>query len=122
MTMLRLAQWTNQKVHSQDIRTFVAAHRLPVEDGQNHLLELSKLAEKDPEFFKYLQENDKELLEFDPNGVGSDGDAVSEVDDIEMSDEQAPTLTTDILRKWQKAILEVCTLHIISYTSFSFSL
>ncbi|KAF9074484.1 Noc2-domain-containing protein [Rhodocollybia butyracea] len=77
------------------------------EDGQNHLLELSKLAEKDPEFFKYLQENDKELLEFNPNGVGLDGDAaVSEDEDVEMTDVQTPTLTTKILRKWQKAILE----------------
>ena len=48
-----------------------------VDEGENHLAELSKLAEKDPEFFKYLQENDRELLEFDPDAEaidGSDGD------------------------------------------------
>ncbi|KAJ4484311.1 Noc2p family-domain-containing protein [Lentinula edodes] len=77
------------------------------EEGQNHLLELSQLAERDPEFYKYLQENDKELLEFDPNNAhGVEDDAVFEDEDVEMADERSPTLTIRILRNWQKAILE----------------
>ncbi|KAJ3786436.1 Noc2-domain-containing protein [Lentinula aff. detonsa] len=77
------------------------------EDGQNHLLELSKLAEKDPEFYKYLQENDNELLKFDPNNdQAMDDDALLEDEDVEMTTQQSPTLTIEILRKWQKAILE----------------
>ncbi|KIK56152.1 hypothetical protein GYMLUDRAFT_47364 [Collybiopsis luxurians FD-317 M1] len=77
------------------------------EEGQNHLLELSKLAEKDPEFYKYLQENDKELLEFDPDRMqGLGDDDASQDDDVEMGEETTPALTIQILRKWQKAILE----------------
>lgn len=67
--------------------------------------DLSKLAEKDPEFYKYLQENDKELLKFDP------GDAVDDEiegeEDVEMEGETLPILTKDILRGWQKALLDV---------------
>ncbi|KAL5520417.1 hypothetical protein ACEPAG_9641 [Sanghuangporus baumii] len=78
------------------------------DEAAAHKLELDKLAEQDPEFFKYLQENDRELLDFD----------VMEDEDEEMDDEEvvegnddddemkAPTLTKEILRRWQKAILE----------------
>jgi nucleolar complex protein 2 len=76
------------------------------DEGNAHLMELSKLAEKDPEFYKYLQENDRELLDFDAS-------ALPEADDEDMIDpeaetgERAPPLTMAILRQWQKALLEV---------------
>ncbi|KAK7035358.1 Nucleolar Complex 2 protein [Paramarasmius palmivorus] len=78
------------------------------DEGQNHLMELSKLAEKDPDFYKYLQENDRELLEFDPNTMQTAGesDVEDEDEDVEMEEERLPTLTSDILRQWQKALLE----------------
>lgn len=72
-----------------------------------HKLELEKLAQQDPEFYKYLQENDKELLDFDVSddeGEELDEDAM---DIAQEEGEKAPTLTSDILRKWQKALLEV---------------
>lgn len=84
-----------------------------LEEGKNHLLELSKLAEKDPEFFKYLQENDRELLDFDPekaaaaNDSDDDNVAAGSGEDESMEDDRRPVLTKEHLRRWQKALLEV---------------
>ncbi|KAF5345806.1 hypothetical protein D9756_010886 [Leucocoprinus leucothites] len=73
------------------------------DEGQAHLLELSKLAEKDPDFYKYLQENDRELLEFNPDAADEDEEMGHE--DVE-EEEKTPTLTKEHLRQWQKALLE----------------
>ena len=83
-------------------------------------MELSKLAEKDPEFYKYLQENDRELLNFRLDG----GDAEDEEqgDEDAMEEDVTPVLTKDVLQRWQKALLNVSTVlrHIIStvFTQF----
>lgn len=83
-----------------------------IDEGANHLLELSALAQKDPEFYKYLQENDRELLQFDGEGdaAGSDDDDGNEGFEMDLDgadDEQLPILTKEILKGWQKALLEV---------------
>lgn len=85
------------------------AESLCTEDGALHLEELSKLAEKDPEFYKYLQENDRELLDFDPNAIDQDSEdeAEGEEDGMDVEQDKAPVLTSQILKKWQKALLEV---------------
>ncbi|KDQ54560.1 hypothetical protein JAAARDRAFT_135403 [Jaapia argillacea MUCL 33604] len=76
-------------------------------EGEDHVLELKKLAEKDPEFYKYLQENDRELLEFEAGAAAATDDDDDMFDeDEDMSDDKAPVLTKTILQKWQKALLE----------------
>ena len=72
------------------------------------MLELSNLAAKDPEFYKYLQENDRELLEFNPEATG-EGEKIPD-GDIDSTEEKIPTLTKEHLRQWQKALLGVCVL------------
>lgn len=79
--------------------------------GTSHMLELAQLAEKDPEFYKYLQENDRELLEFTTTPDGDDemddeDDVMDEDDNEEEIGEELPVLTTGILKTWQKALLE----------------
>ncbi|KAH7909312.1 Noc2-domain-containing protein [Hygrophoropsis aurantiaca] len=81
------------------------------DEGETHMLELSKLAEKDPDFYKYLQENDRELLDFDatpvqPGDDEDDEEEEEEEEDAEMEDDKLPILTKEILRSWQKALLE----------------
>ncbi|GAA5886454.1 hypothetical protein JCM6882_001643 [Rhodosporidiobolus microsporus] len=99
-----------------------------VSAGQ-HMSDLRALAEKDPDFFKYLQENDAELLDFDEDavmgGAGAEEDSEDEEDeeDEEEGGKKAKgkgkerekkrkerVLTKEILRGWQKSILETRSL------------
>ncbi|GAA5870451.1 hypothetical protein JCM8547_004035 [Rhodosporidiobolus lusitaniae] len=96
-------------------------------DSTTHLADLQALAEKDPEFFKYLQENDAELLNFN----GADDVEMSEDEDEEDESEEEGAkkskkgkgkevkkekkrkdnvLTKEILKGWQKSILETRSL------------
>ncbi|KAI0060116.1 Noc2-domain-containing protein [Artomyces pyxidatus] len=88
---------------ADDSETFASVDDLE-DEGVAHMQELTKLAEKDPEFFKYLQENDKELLDFDPTGMQVDSDEDDE-GDAEGGD-TVPVLTKQVLQKWQKSLLE----------------
>jgi nucleolar complex protein 2 len=109
-------------------------------DPTRHIADLKALAEKDPEFFKYLQENDAELLNFEGNtNVEDDVDMSNDDDDDDDEDEQDNSddddassskkgkgkakeskkekqkqtkkkdqvLTKELLKTWQKNILEV---------------
>ncbi|GAA6060325.1 hypothetical protein JCM10212_000422 [Sporobolomyces blumeae] len=103
-------------------------------DPAQHMADLKALAEKDPEFFKYLQENDAELLNFEGN---TNVDAMVEDEDEEDEDEgenededegedekpkgkkakgkekatkqekkKDQVLTRELLKSWQKSVLE----------------
>ncbi|KAG8908846.1 Nucleolar Complex 2 protein [Tulasnella sp. 403] len=72
------------------------------DDEEQHALDLAALAKKDPEFYKYLEENDKELLDFAPVD-GSDDEQEAMMDDDEESGQQL--FTADMLKELQKPIL-----------------
>lgn len=80
---------------------------VPLDDVAAHKFELAQLAEKDPEFFKYLQENDKELLDFDLGADAEDDDMEDRSDGEDDGMVEVPVLTINVLRKWQKTLLEV---------------
>ncbi|GAA5832080.1 hypothetical protein JCM11251_002810 [Rhodosporidiobolus azoricus] len=97
-----------------------------VSAGQ-HMADLRALAEKDPDFYKYLQENDAELLGFEEGGddVAMDQDDSEDHEDEDEEEggkskkgkgkeratkKKETVLTKEILRGWQKSILETRSL------------
>jgi hypothetical protein len=106
-----LRRWTNYQVCQFTEFYGRVLDSRQSDEGEAHLHELSQLAQKDPEFYKYLQENDRELLEFNPSAKGGDDvmegveGARDDDDDVEL--EETPILTKDVLKNWQKALLEV---------------
>ena len=66
---------------------------------RSHMEGLEGLKEKDPGFYEFLKQNDRELLEFDPDELIEDDE----------DDEEAPVeggLTKEILARWEKTLLE----------------
>ena len=60
--------------------------------------ELESLRSKDPEFFKFLQENDSKLLDFDMN-IGMSEDEEDDEDEENMSGEEGDDDDKDTLGK-----------------------
>lgn len=85
------------------------------DDLEAHAKQLDALAEKDPEFYKYLKENDAELLDFDEDddleGIGSDeddGPPTKKQKKVSQDEEEAATsdVTLAMVKKWKKSMQE----------------
>ncbi|KAG6554456.1 hypothetical protein Mapa_003834 [Marchantia paleacea] len=81
-----------------------------------HKAELSELAQKDPEFYEFLKEHDKELLDFEDDeeesddekeldlGEGEDGETDGPAVGDDEGDGQSVTLTTALVDEWCAAV------------------
>lgn len=88
-----------------------------VGDFEEHKGQLESLKEKDPEFYKYLKENDAELLDFDDHGDLAEVDELSETEEgpakkkkkSKGSESEAMKdniVTMSEVKKWQKSLQE----------------
>ncbi|MCJ1341076.1 Nucleolar Complex 2 protein [Bachmanniomyces sp. S44760] len=105
-----------------------------------HRGELDALAEKDPDFYKYLKDNDAELLDFDDQGGLADFDGLSDTDDPPKKkekgkgQEKAPVgegegaaedgdeteVTDSMVVKWEKAMKEQYSLRAMRQVVLAF--
>lgn len=79
------------------------------DESHDHAQDLAKLAERDPEFYKYLKENDQDLLQFGEEDIEDEDEKPGVSDEKKKTKEgtafKGQTVTLDMLRQWQKSIL-----------------
>ncbi|CAA0828835.1 Nucleolar complex protein 2 homolog, partial [Striga hermonthica] len=54
---------------SKEEKQVKESNGMELKEAQEHIGTLKKLQEKDPEFYEFLKEHDKELLEFDEDDL-----------------------------------------------------
>lgn len=100
-------------------------------EEEEHEEELAKLAEKDPEFYEYLQNNDKALLDFKPtNPLDAMSDDEEEDDEEEEEAEEevreakvspAKTeITLQLVREWSKKLGAAPSVPLVKNVSIAF--
>lgn len=106
------------------------------EDGlEAHKDDLDALVEKDPEFYKYLKENDAELLDFGEDADLAEVDQLSEEEEVPEKKRKKPKdrkevpqeaeddeseVTTAMIRKWKTAMVEQHSLRAMRQTVLAF--
>ena len=93
------------------------------EDEEDHQGQLKALAEKDPEFYKFLQQNDADLLDFDDDeeAAGSDDqDDRPTKKQKRSADGGAIDVTTDMVKKWKTAMTEQHSISALKQTISAF--
>ncbi|XP_023742150.1 nucleolar complex-associated protein 2 [Lactuca sativa] len=111
-----------KKVSGKDEQKEDNTEEVPIKSVENanaHKSQLQRLSEKDPEFYEYLKEHDKELLEFDDEEDGEtdmdDDDNTQEGQDEEdetqsstKKDQESSTkaVTSEMVDSWIKTIHE----------------
>ncbi|KAJ6796772.1 nucleolar complex protein 2-like protein isoform X2 [Iris pallida] len=101
-------------VEDPDVSNSVSkeSRSLSKKNAKEHVEQLQRLQEKDPEFYQYLKDHDKELLEFDDEDI--DENAGTDLEDDEDSHsaqeklQKAPekVITTAMVDSWCKDIKE----------------
>ena len=94
-------------------------------DPDDHKGQLASLAEKDPEFYKYLQDNDAELLDFDED---DDLAAVDDLSDSEprskkqkVEDSDTPIdVTLAMVQKWKSSLEESFSIRALRQLTLAF--
>jgi len=92
---------------------------------------MAALAEKDPEFYKFLQENDPEALEFDENADFSEIDELSDSDEEEGQPKKKQKkaqgerqdnqeLTQAMIARWKQSLVETHSLRAARQTVIAF--
>ena len=96
------------------------------EDDEDHRGQLEGLAQKDPEFYKYLQENDAELLDFDDEDHQDNDDALSDREERPAKKQKIPgepeivVVTQAMVTKWKSSVVEQHSVRALRQLIFAF--
>lgn len=82
-----------------DVTTEVVTKPGEDELEKSHKAGLESLKERDPSFYEFLKQNDRKLLDFDPDELLEDEE---EAEDVPIEG----GLTTEILSRWEKLMVE----------------
>ncbi|CAG8455292.1 10089_t:CDS:10 [Paraglomus occultum] len=94
-------------------------------EASQHKQQLEALKEKDPEFFEYLQKNDKELLEFNLSDESDSNDEEAQaLEEAGLKDQEKvagpSVVTNELVSSWQHAITKKKSLRILKRLLLAF--